>query len=193
MSKKPEEEIEDKLRELEAVMKESTGSNVPAAIDKSTGLASTTLHISPGKLSKEDEASAAKADWNLLGGSALLLVGLFVLLSHLTVSTAPMWGGFGAFGGFGGGGATGVLVLLLLVGLGFFFYDYKNKIGWMLVICSLVALIFSLFASMHLILAPMSLLSLLFLFLPLVMGGGLLAKGIKMHGQISDRHDSHDK
>lgn len=193
MTKKHDEQIEEKLRELEVSMKEATSSNVPASIQKSTGLSARTTHISAGKDAGKDrqepEGGAVKADLHLLGGTALLLVGVFVLFSHLTVTTAQSM----FWGGFGGATGTGGLILLLLVGLGFFFYDYKNKIGWLLVACSLAAIVFSLFATMRIILMPMDLLSLIFLFLPLVIGSALLAKGIMIHSRICNRHSADDK
>ena len=189
MSKKHEEEIEEKLRELEISMKESTASNVPSRLEKSTDLAKHTTHIAPVDSRKEDDTSTVTADFMLLGGFALLLLGVFILFSHLTVTTglAGLWN----FGG--GNNGSGFLILLLLVGMGFFFYDYKNKVGWLLVVCSLAALIFSMFATMHVVLMPMSLLSLIFLFLPWVLGGGLLAKGIKRHNQVHNTHKNHDR
>jgi hypothetical protein len=188
MGKKHEEEIEQKLHELEVSLKEATSSNVPAKVEKSTGLSAISERLAEGKVEGRQEGSTMVADLNLLGGSALMIVGLFVLLSNLTVMPGMLnlWG-------FGGNNGTGGLILLLLVGMGFFFYDYKSKIGWLLVICSLAALIYSVFATMHIMFAPMSLLSLILVFLPLVIGGGLLARGVKMHGQIREKRNSHDK
>lgn len=189
MSKKPEEEIEEKLRELELAMNESTDASLPATIDKSARLATSSAHTSLAKLNKAEEARSIKADMYLLAGFTALLLGIFLLFSHLTVhaGASPFWPGFGA------GNGCGVLILLLLVGLGFFFYDYKNKIAWILIIGSLAALVFFVFSSMQLFLAPMSLLGFVFLFLPWVIGGALLAKGIKMQSLIRDTQKSPEK
>jgi hypothetical protein len=118
----------------------------------------------------------------LLGGLTALALGLFILFSHVQVSMGwPMfmWGGNG----------SGYLVLVLLVGIGFFLYDYKNKVGWLLTAGSIAAIIFNLFASMHLILPPMSLLGLITVMLPLVIGGALIARGLKMQSGGNSNQD----
>jgi hypothetical protein len=187
MGKKHEEEIEQKLRELEISMKEATNANLPAAIGKSKELSRKT---SQPTSRAQEEAGPLTADLHLLGGCALMIVGLFVLFSHMTVMSGQpmMWG----LGGMGGSTGTGALILTLLVGLGFFFYDYKNKIGWLLVACSLAALIFSILATMRLVLLPMDLLSLLFMFLPLIIGSAFLAKGVVIHNKVNAQK-THDK
>ncbi len=186
MSKKSEEEIEQKLRALEAAMKEEESSKVPSTAHKSTELSQHSVTVSSAPLSKEQEGTAMKADLHLLGGFTSLLVGLLVLFSNLQVSTGWGWGLGSLFSG-GGGNGTGLLVLMVIVGMGFFFYDYKNKIGWFLIIIGLAALLLSLFATMQIHLYSMNLLSFLFIFIPIAIGGGLLAKGMKMHGQIQDQ------
>lgn len=189
MGKKPEDQIEEKLRELEfAIKEEQEVSKLPAAANKSSGLSgqeggskSKSSHL----LSKEEnEAAAVKADLHLLGGFTSVLVGILVLFSNLRVTTG--WA-FPGLGFLGGGGSQGFLILLLIVGIGFFFYDYKNKVGWMLIIGSVAALIFGIFSSLHLYFASMSLLGFLIMFLPLAIGGALVAKGMGLHKKIEGK------
>jgi hypothetical protein len=211
MVRKKQDEIEEKLRELEISLKESTNSNVPAAIPKPTGLSKgkekekekekkkskdedvDTVQISTRDSAREKSqagSSSFMGDLFLLGGVALLILGVFVLFTHLTVFTGlpTIFGGF-----WGGGTGAGGLILLLLIGLGFFFYDYKNKIGWLLVACSLGALVYSLFTSMRLMLQPMNLLDLIFLFAPWLIGIVLLLKGFKKQNDARQARISHDK
>lgn len=180
MGKKPEEEIEAKLRELELAMKEP--SNTPAvSSSKSTDLSGGTSQSGSAQHSSKAGSESLSGDLHLLGGLTALALGLFILFSHVQVSMGWnlfMWGGNGG----------GYLVLLLLVGLGFFFYDYKNKIGWLLIAGSIAAIIVNLFASMHLILPSMSLLGLITIMLPLVIGGALIARGLKMQSGSGDQN-----
>jgi hypothetical protein len=167
-------------------MKESSHSNVPASLEKSSALASSSSHLrtgtdtgtSAGRVSAELEATSTKADLCLFGGFGLIIVGVFMLFSHMVVFPSM------AVFGFGGGGVGGGLILILLLGLGVFFYDYKNKFGWLLIAFSLAAIVISVIATMRIGLQSMSMFSLLLLFAPLVFGAGLVAKGIRQHAQI---------
>lgn len=187
MGKKPEEEIEEKLRELELAMNEEKQSSVPAALQKSSSLSqgSSSASTISTTMSKEQEASAMQADLHMLGGITALAVGLLILFQHLHVNFMPppaWWGG--------GGSGTGMLVLLLIVGIGFFFYDYKNKIGWLMIVVSLAALVFTLFAGLNIFMGGMTLLTFIIIFIPFAFGGALVAKGLKMHSQIREQSGS---
>lgn len=182
MGKKPEEEIEAKLRELEASMKEPP-KNPKIVEGKSTDLAGLSSHSSSVQLNKTNEGASLKGDLHLLGGFTALALGLFILFSHVQVSMG--WSLFN-WGGNGGG----YLVLLLLVGIGFFLYDFKNKFGWLLIAGSVAAIIFNLFAGMHLLLPPMSLLGLITIMLPLLIGGALIARGVKMQSGTQEQPPS---
>ncbi len=192
MSKKPEDQIEERLRQLELSMKEENGAGLPAKseksseLSKSSGQTSSSITSSKKSTSKEDDDLAVKGDLHLFGGFAALAVGLLILFSNIRVTSG--WG-FGAFSFFGGSGGQGFLLMLLIVGIGFFFYDYKNKIGWVLTGGSLLALIYGFFASLHVGIMSMNLLGFLFMFIPLAFGGALVARGIKIHSRIENKDD----
>lgn len=185
MGKKPEDQIEEKLRELELAMKEEQEkSNLPAADSKTSSLAEAS-RAPAQKLSKADEPEAVKADLHMLGGFATILLGVLILFSNLRVTMG--WGIPGLAWLGGAGGSQGFFVLLLIVGVGFFFYDYKNKAGWLLITGSVIALIFGIFSSLHMYFSSMSLLGFIFMFIPIALGSAFVAKGLKMHKEIEDK------
>ncbi len=183
MSNNSEEEIKEKLRLLEAEMKEGLQNNLPAKQEKSQNLSSTStnLHL------QVHEGSASKADMHLLGGATGMLIGIVAIFANLEVSS---WG-FPAL--MAGGGGNGILLLMLIVGFGFFIYDYKNKIAWLLMLVGLATLLLSLFANLHVHFAAMNMFSFLLIVLPLAIGGGLIAKGMKMHNQIQSNNKALQK
>lgn len=187
MGKKPEDQIEDKLRELELAMKEEQDSTkLPADLAKSSSLSAQAKNQEL-KPDSQSEALSVKADLHMLGGFTAILLGILIVFSNLRVTMG--WGipGLPWFGG--SAGSQGIFVLLLIVGMGFFFYDYKNKVGWLIVIGSIAALVFGIFSSLHMYFASMSLLGFIFMFIPIAAGCALLARGMKMHKEIEEKQD----
>lgn len=183
MGKKPEEEVEARLRELEASMKE--GSNMPTIVPgKTTELPALSSQSPSTRLSKSTEATVMKGDLHLLGGFVALALGIFFLFSHVQVSMG--WNRI-IFGGSDGGG---ILILLLVIGIGVFLYDYKNKFGWLLIGASVAGIIIVLFAGMHPYLAPMSFLEIMTAMLPLALGGALIARGVKINSCNQDQNSA---
>ena len=177
MSKSPEDKIEEKLRQLELSMKEESSSNLPASGQKGKNL-------SPGykkPLSPMQESEASKADMTVLKGFGAVLVGILILFSNLRVSSG--WFGWGFMGA---GSGQGLFLLLFLIGFGFLFYDFKNKLGWGLMAGGLCGIVFTVIVNLHIYLNSMSFFSLLLIVLPLAIGGGLIAKGMKRHKEIEE-------
>lgn len=88
--------------------------------------------------------------------------------------------------GMGGGGA-GFLILPIIAGIGIMFYDYKNKLGWLLTGGGLVVLLFVLLSQLTMYFAHISLLGFILMFLPLTIGGAMLAKGMKGRNRIENK------
>ncbi|MBX9688185.1 MAG: hypothetical protein K2X27_15865 [Candidatus Obscuribacterales bacterium] len=180
MSRKNEDEIENRLKELEIAMKaEEKASNLPALPDESRVLGKQEKS-SPQILGSAQDKANLKSDLYLLSGFTSLTLGILVLFSHLRVSS------WSVFNWFGAANTNGYLVLSLLVGMGFFFYDYKNKVGWLILVSSLAALIFSLFSRLNIYFPQMSLLGMLLLFVPLALGAGLIARALKMQKSFAE-------
>jgi hypothetical protein len=74
-------------------------------------------------------------------GIIMMCGGFYLLLSSIVIRA--QWGlGYSLYN-FGGFGITsGMVMIPFLFGVGIVFYDSRNKLGWVLAIGSLVALIF---------------------------------------------------
>ena len=155
-----EEEIKEKLAELEASLKEETEEQKPVSVaPKSTELA----------LSED----SARSDFYMIAGFALLLTGVFMVLHHVQVGTGMMsWFGFGGQG-------FGLLLIPLLVGVGFLLYDYKNRFGWVITAASIAVVIFAILSQLVMWFPHMSLFGLLLMFLPFAGGGACIAKAMR--------------
>lgn len=180
MSKKPEDQIEEKLRQLEMSIKEAPQSNVPANLERSNSLSSTSGQSKQAGISSNSRSNAGsksddstgKGDWHLLGGAVGLVAGFIVLLSHIRIGT--LWWSPHYSGG---------IILLLLIGLGIFFYDFKNKLGWVLTVGSLLAMIVGVIYNLHASIMPMNLLDFILMFTPILLGISLIARGHKLNNQ----------
>lgn len=118
------------------------------------------------------------------GGTMMFLLGLimtcggfYLLLSSIVIRAN--WGlGYSVFS-FGGFGITsGMIMIPFLFGVGMVFYDSRDKLGWLLAVGSLVALIFGVIASVNFNLRAMSAFDLIVI-LVLAFGGiGLVLKSL---------------
>lgn len=166
---KAEDEIQKKLVDLEKSLKESEAKQPPARV-KSSAL-----------MTSEDEKASMHSDLQVLGGFALLAVGVLMVMNHIKIGT----GMFHVLG-IGGGGA-GFLILPIIVGIGFMFYDYKNKLGWLLAGGGFVVLLFVLLSQLTMYFAHISMLGFILMFLPLAIGGAMIAKGMKIRNRLEDK------
>lgn len=178
MSKSPEDKIEEKLRQLEISMKEeSSTSQLPASSHKGKSLSASVKQ----PLGPIQEAEAAKADMTLLKGFGAIIIGVLILFSNLRVSSGGLFGPL-----LSAGSGQGLFLLLFLIGFGFLFYDFKNKLGWGLMVAGLGGIVFTVIMNLHIYLNSMGFFSLLLIVLPIAIGGGLVAKGMKRHKEIED-------
>jgi hypothetical protein len=166
----PEEEIKAKLAELEASLEEAP--QLPA----SAGGKSTSVTAAHKPAADENIGS----DLCLCLGFGLLLLGCFLVMNHVHVGT-----GFANFFGFHAAG-FGLSIIPLLFGVGLLFYDYKNRLGWILTIASLALIFFAVLSQLVMTFPSMSLLGLVIMFLPFAAGGAFIAKGFKKRQQTGD-------
>lgn len=157
-----EEEIKKKLLELEtSVLKESPG---PLASDNK----STTLTTG----GSQAPATTVKSDLCYFGGLGLIGIGILMMFQHVTVGSGVM-----GMLGFGSGG-FGLLLVPLMFGIGWMFYDSKARAGWAITAGSVALIFFSILSSLRMNFANIPLLSMIMILLPFAVGGALLLKGM---------------
>src|SRR5262245_36982489 len=89
------------------------------------------------------------------GGLAMLVVGLYLLLRSISVTSGFAWGY--ALVSFGGVGVTaGTIMLPFMIGIGMVFYSSRSILGWILAGGSLLALLAGIISSLHFRLSSLS-------------------------------------
>jgi hypothetical protein len=176
MGKRPEDEIQQKLVELELSIKEDEAKrSVPAQrAAKSTELVTNSTTITP----TSDDPAKMDADLFMLGGWGLVGVSVFLFLSHMTIGTAFSWTYFG--------GGTGLLIVPLLVGIGMLFYNYKSRLAQYVTAGSFLALMAMMLMTMTIRFPFISTVEFVIMGLPLCIGGALLAKGHRKRAELPD-------
>lgn len=155
-----EEEIKEKLAELELSLKEEPEQQQQLIVPpKST------------QLTVNEEQT--KSDLYMIAGFGLILTGVFMVLQHVQIGTGMMsWFGLGGQG-------FGLILIPLVLGIGFLLYDYKNRFGWLMTAASLALVIFAILSQLVMWFPHMSLLGLVLMLLPFAAGGACIAKGAK--------------
>ena len=159
---RPEDEIKQKLAALEASLEEAP--QLPAAAKKPAAAIA---------VDKESSTDSLSSDLCLCGGFGLLLLGIFMVLHHVQVTSSFM----AAFGFHAGG--FGLSIVPLMIGIGFLFFDYKNRVGWILTAASLALIFFAVLSQLVMSFPAISMLGLVIMFLPFAAGGALIAKGMR--------------
>lgn len=115
-------------------------------------------------------------------GFIMMCTGFYLLLNAITVSSSFGMGmrlyRFSAMGG-GYSVTSGMIMIPFMFGVGMIFYNSKNKIGWLLTVGSLAALIFGVISTLRFSFRSMSSFDLIVI-LVLAMGGlGLFLRSLK--------------
>jgi hypothetical protein len=119
------------------------------------------------------------------GGGGHFFLGLVLMIAggYTFLRAVHVWSGFGwggslfSYGGWGFSGGT--LLIPLLIGVAFIFYNANSIVGWVVTIGSLAALVIGIVSSVHFSLNGMSLFDLL-LILGLFMAGlGLFLRSLR--------------
>jgi len=176
---KKDEEIQRKLAELETtILKETptTRPNMPAVPEKSTS-ATTGTHA----LSTVSETPSVKNDLCYFSGIGLIFLGLFMMFQHIRVGS-----GFMSMLGMGNGG-FGLLLVPLMLGLGWLFYDSKNRIAWALTAGSCGLIILAVLSSLIMVFPMLTMMQMIMMLLPFAIGGALLLKGIGGPQALEDK------
>lgn len=111
-------------------------------------------------------------------GVLMFVLGLYLLLKNIYVyNSFSLSMPFYRLGGFSI--TSGIIMIPFMIGLGMVFYNYKNWIGWLLFVGSLVLLIVGVITSTQFSLASMTAFDLIIILVLLVGGLGLLLRSFK--------------
>ena len=124
------------------------------------------------------------------GGIATFLIGLgmtiaggFLFLNHVQVGQGfwSFWGrnshGFGGTHGFGS--TQGLILIPLIIGIGFLFFNGKSIIGWVLAGGGMLIIFLAVISSLRFYFARTSLFNLLVMLVLLVGGLGLIVRSLR--------------
>lgn len=115
-------------------------------------------------------------------GVCMMCGGFYLLLQSIVVS-APFSLGSSLYHVSAMGGSIGItsgmLLIPLIFGIGFVFYNAKNPLGWLLFLGSLVAIIFGVLANLQLSFRQMSLFDLLVVLVLSFGGVGLFLRSLR--------------
>ena len=108
-----------------------------------------------------------------LGGLAMIIAGVYIVFSHVTVHTS-FWRFFGS-----PGQSFGLTLLPLLIGIGALFFNGSSVIGWTLLVGGVLLILTGILMNLDIYFQPTSLWTTIFMF-GLIGGGiGLFAKGLR--------------
>jgi uncharacterized protein len=104
-------------------------------------------------------------------GCGMTIAGGYLLLNQITVRTGhwQLWGR----------NATGLTFIPFLIGVGLLFANGSSKLGWLLTVGSLLALIASVLANLNVYFAQTSLWNALIMFVLLAGGVGLVVRSLR--------------
>ena len=111
-------------------------------------------------------------------GLAFCVVGGYLVLNQVQVSSS-----FGFFGylGFGRQAGFGLTMLPLLIGIGVLFFDGKSKLGWILSVGGLLTIFAAVLMSLSIHWAQTSLFNTILMFGLLAGGLGLVARSLRAY------------
>jgi len=111
-------------------------------------------------------------------GLAMMVAGGYLFLDAIQVTQGFHMGyalyRFGAFRL-----TTGMVLVPLIFGIGFVFYNAKNPLGWLLTAASLIMILFGIVSSIQFRLRPMSAFELILILVLLIGGVGLFFNSLK--------------
>ncbi len=111
-------------------------------------------------------------------GLVMTLIGGYLLLNQIQVSSGFFSWRYGLFGGVNIS-AFGVTLIFFLLGVGFIFFDGRSKIGWFLTGGSFMLILVGVLATLRVYLQTTSLYILLAILILFVGGLGLIARSLR--------------
>jgi hypothetical protein len=107
-----------------------------------------------------------------IGGAAMLVGGVYLLLTRVMVSSAGGWN-------FYGYNAFGLSLVPLLVGIGFLFYNGRSVPGWVLTGIGVVIIFAGIIANLNIYFRPSSLFDTLVILVLIAGGIGFIARSLR--------------
>lgn len=188
MGKNPEDEIQKKLIELELSIKDEEAKHQPAAVQgaaqhnqmttagasEGSSLISRNANSASATTPAAYEDMAFKADLQTFGGLALIGLSVFWLCTHI-----KLWAGAagGMMGMFGPHVYVGVYLLPIFVGIGMLFYNWRSKLAQLITAGGIGLLLFMILMQLQFSFAPVSMLELILMIMPVCAGSAFLLKG----------------
>jgi hypothetical protein len=109
-------------------------------------------------------------------GVLLAVVGGYLVLNQVTVTSTYSF--FGLWG-MGRAGGFGLTMLPMLVGVGMLFFNGKSKVAWLVTFLGLAMILAAVLMSMSIVWAPTSLFNTLVMFVMLAGGIGLIIRSLR--------------
>jgi hypothetical protein len=107
------------------------------------------------------------------GGLAMAIVGAYLLLQQVTVSSGlwQLWG-YNAFG---------LSLVPLLIGILMLFFDGRSKVGWLLTVGGALIILAGIITNLTIFFRPTSLFNTIVILVLLFGGVGLIARSLRAH------------
>lgn len=117
-------------------------------------------------------------EWLFLIGIVMMVAGFYLLFNAISIETR--FGLGSRLYGFGGFGITsGILMIPFIAGVIFIFYNAANKLGWLLTVGSLVALLVGVLANSQFRFGQMSAFDLIVILVLSFGGLGLFIRSLR--------------
>jgi hypothetical protein len=116
-------------------------------------------------------------------GLALVVVGGYLVLNHVQVTSSFTF--FGLWGWSRSGG-FGLTMLPLLIGIGFLFFDGRSVAGWVLSAGGALIILAAILMGLSIHWEPTSLFNTLMMFGMLAAGLGLVFRSLRAYSDVSD-------
>jgi hypothetical protein len=111
-------------------------------------------------------------------GLIMTITGGFLFMNHVKVGTRFRWGFFGRYH-WGPLNSWGIILIPLLFGIGFLFFNAKSIIGWVLTGAGALIIFLSIITSLNFHFPETSLFNLIIMLVLLVGGIGLILRSLK--------------
>ncbi len=118
--------------------------------------------------------------YTFLFGLGMTIGGGYLFVNHVQVGYRA-WGFFGRSlgGGFGAYGGQGLMLIPLLIGIGFLFFNSKSIVGWILMGGGALIILLGIITSLRFHFPQTSLYNLLVMLVLLVGGLGLMLRSLR--------------